>query len=162
MNRTFLISFCILLTACADMDNRVSVGTPQPEFTAATNPEAEFLSPPDYAAPRVFWWWLEGNISIEGILSDLTEMKNVGIRGAIVFDAGSSGYYKGGKPTYHNSVWPTPSGPGFMSDEWRHLFAYACRTADSLGVELSMSITSGWNDGGPWVTPEHASKKLVW
>ena len=162
MNKKIITFLCLLLCACAGKKNITSIDTLQPEFTAATDLEAGFLAPPDYAAPRVYWWWLEGNISKTGILSDLREMKNAGIRGAIVFDAGSSGYYKGGVPTYHNSVLPTPSGPGFMSDEWRRLFSYACRTADSLGVELSMSITSGWNDGGPWVTPEQASKKLVW
>jgi hypothetical protein len=124
--------------------------------------ESLFLSPPDDVRPRVFWWWLEGNISKEGILFDLSEMKKTGIRGAIVFDAGSSGYYSGGKVTYHNSVLRTSPGPGFMSNEWRELFQYACHVADSLELELSMNITSGWNDGGPWISPELAAKKLVW
>jgi hypothetical protein len=115
--------------------------------------EADFVTPPDYVKPRVFWWWLEGNISREGILSDLSEMKKVGIKGAILFDAGSSSY--GGMKR-------TDAGPVYMSPEWRELFTYACAVADSLDIEISMNITSGWNDGGPWVTPEETSKKLVW
>ncbi|MDR0844495.1 MAG: glycoside hydrolase family 2 [Tannerella sp.] len=134
----------------------------QPDNFQSADLEADFLSPPDYVKPRVYWWWLEGNISMEGILSDLSEMKKVGIKGAVVFDAGSSSYNNGAPISYHNSVMNTPPGPGFMSDTWRDLFTYACQVADSLDLELSMNITSGWNDGGPWVTPEYAAKKMVW
>jgi hypothetical protein len=80
-------------------------------------------------------------------------MKKAGIGGAILFDAGSSSY---------NGMTATEPGPVFMSDEWRDLFVTACSVADSLGLELSLNIGSGWNDGGPWVTPEETSKKLVW
>jgi hypothetical protein len=124
-------------------------------FKPSVNLEKDFLNPPGYARARAYWWWLEGNISKEGILHDLTEMKRVGIGGAMVFDAGSSTYEGWG-------VTRSEAGPVFMSDEWRELFVYACRVADSLGIEVSLNMGSGWNSGGPWVTPEHASKKVVW
>jgi hypothetical protein len=119
--------------------------------------EADFAAPPDYAKPRVYWWWLEGNVSEEGILSDLSEMKKAGIHGAILFDAACAA-----GTTYGTTTDLTPAGYAFMSPEWRKMFVHACRVADSLGMEISMNITSGWNDGGPWVTPEYTSKKLVW
>lgn len=112
-----------------------------------------FMNPPDEAKPRVFWWWLEGYQTKEGILADLVAMKEAGIKGAILFDAGSSSYQKMEK---------TQSGPVFLGPEWKALFHYACDVADSLNLEISLNIGSGWNDGGPWVTPELASKKLVW
>jgi len=124
-------------------------------FKPSVNLEKDFLDPPGYARARAYWWWLEGNVSKEGILHDLTEMKRVGIGGAMVFDAGSSTYEGWG-------VTRSEPGPVFMSDEWRELFVYACRVADSLGIEVSLNMGSGWNSGGPWVTPEHASKKVVW
>ncbi len=124
-----------------------------PDFTTSSDLETDFLSPPDYAKPRVYWWWLEGSISKKGILFDLMEMKKAGIQGAIIFDAGSSSYANMRK---------TAPGPVFMSDEWRDLFTYACIVADSLDMEISLNIGSGWNDGGPWVTPEEASQKMVW
>ncbi|KAA6339661.1 hypothetical protein EZS27_012417 [termite gut metagenome] len=150
---------CLLLAGCT---GHHPVAGPIPEGVTKIDLETGFRTPPDEVKPRVFWWWLQGNISREGILSDLTEMKKAGIKGAIVFDAGSSSFYTGGKVTYSKAVLLNPPGPGFMSDEWRKLFAYACQIADSLDLELSMNITSGWNDGGPWVTPEYTSKKLVW
>lgn len=121
--------------------------------TAHAQLEAGFRNPPDEAKARVFWWWLEGNINKTGILTDLVAMKNAGIKGAILFDAGSSSY---------NGMEKTSAGPVFMSKEWIGLFDYTCHIADSLGLEISLNIGSGWNDGGPWVTPELASKKLVW
>ncbi|KAA6301018.1 MAG: hypothetical protein EZS26_002833 [Candidatus Ordinivivax streblomastigis] len=130
-------------------------------FTPSADLAADFLNPPDYSRPRAFWWWLEGYITKQGILDDLTAMKEAGILGVILFDAGNSSYYEG-TYSYSHSVLHTQSGPGFMTPEWRDLFAYSCKVADSLGIEISLNITSGWNDGGPWVTPEFASKKLVW
>ena len=155
------LSLFVCLSACntknnTDTDHGFSV-----PFAPSTDLEADFRNPPDYARTRAYWWWLEGYITKQGIIDDLTAMKEAGIMGAIVFDAGNSSYFTG-THTYHNTVLQTPPGPGFMSDEWRELFAYSCRVADSLGIEISLNITSGWNDGGPWVTPEYASQKLVW
>ncbi|MDR1859460.1 MAG: hypothetical protein LBR06_00870 [Bacteroidales bacterium] len=127
-----------------------------PSFTPSVNLEADFQNPPDYARPRVFWWWLEGNVSRASILSDLTAMKRAGLMGGIVFDAAC-----GAGDFYGQRTEKTPQGLTYMSDEWRRMFVYACQVADSLGLELSLSITSGWNDGGPWVTPEYGAKKLV-
>ncbi len=145
------IILAFILLKCAPINkNHTQI---EPYFVHSTDLSSDFKSPPDYAKPRVYWWWLEGNISKEGILFDLVEMKNVGIKGAIIFDAGSSSY---------NSVQKTAPGPVFMSDEWREMFTYACVIADSLDMEISLNIGSGWNDGGPWVTPEETSKKMVW
>lgn len=124
-------------------------------FTRMANAQQQslFMNPPDDAKPRVFWWWLEGYQTKEGILDDLSAMKAAGIKGAILFDAGSSSY---------NNMEKTQRGPVFLGAAWKGLFHYACHVADSLDLELSLNIGSGWNDGGPWVTPELASKKLVW
>jgi len=164
--KTIYAVFAAILLAMLSLPGCQSVNRSDPAgftvpFTPSLNLEADFLNPPDYARTRAYWWWLEGYMTRQGVLDDLTAMKEAGIMGAIVFDAGSSGYYTG-TLTYHSTVLRTASGPGFMSPEWRDLFVYACRVADSLGIEMSLNITSGWNDGGPWVTPEYASQKLVW
>lgn len=51
-----------------------------------------FKNPPQSAWPWVYWWWLEGNVTREGITRDLEEMRDKGIGGALIFDAGSSNY----------------------------------------------------------------------
>ena len=151
MKNTLIILSILFLSGCLQPEEK-KTGF-QPDFSPSSNLEADFRSPPDYAKPRVYWWWLEGNISKEGIRLDLMEMKKAGIQGAIIFDAGSSSYA---------GMKMTEPGPVFMSEEWRELFTYACIVADSLNMEISLNIGSGWNDGGPWVTPEETSKKMVW
>src|SRR3982751_2690729 len=49
--------------------------------------ERGFRNPPDSARPRVWWHWMNGNITKEGIKADLEWMKRVGIGGFQNFDA---------------------------------------------------------------------------
>ena len=49
--------------------------------------ERGFQNPPDSAKPRVWWHWMNGNITKEGIKADLEWMKRVGIGGFQNFDA---------------------------------------------------------------------------
>ena len=50
--------------------------------------EAGFKNPPESAKPRVWWHWMNGNITKEGIRADLEWMHRVGIGGFQNFDAG--------------------------------------------------------------------------
>jgi hypothetical protein len=120
---------------------------------SSTNLETDFLNPPDYARIRAFWWWLNSNVTEDGITKDLEAMKTNGYGGAIIFDAGSSNYSVARK---------TPAGPVFLSDRWLELYKHAIREADRLGLELTINVQSGWNPGGPSVTPENALKKITW
>lgn len=108
----------------------------------------EFLSPPDSAKAWCYWWWLNGAATKEGITRDFEEMRKQGIAGALLFDAGQAGP-------------EVPRGPAFMSSEWRELCKHALREAGRCGIVLGVNLCSGWNCGGPWVTHEHAAKKLV-
>lgn len=117
------------------------------------NLEKGFSSPPLYSKPRVFWWWLNSMVTKKSITRDLEELKDKGFGGALIFDAGSSNY-EVAKKTAH--------GPAFGSNEWKELFVFALKEADRLGLEMSLNIVSGWNPGGPTVTPKDALKKVVW
>lgn len=157
LNRFHLIFQLILaitvLNSCQQPSPHFTTTNRFAPFSPSKNLEKDFQNPPHQARPWAFWWWLEGNIDKKGIREDLVAMKNAGLGGALIYDAGSSSY---------SDVRRTPSGPKYMSERWRELFKYAVKVADSLGLQISMNITSGWNDGGPWVTPQYAAKKLVW
>jgi hypothetical protein len=45
-----------------------------------------FLDPPNDARPRVWWHWMNGNISDEGIKLDLDWMHRVGLGGVTIFE----------------------------------------------------------------------------
>jgi alpha-L-rhamnosidase/F5/8 type C domain len=112
-----------------------------------------FQDPPDGAKPRVWWHWMNGNVSKEGIKADLEWMKRVGIGGFQNFDGGGGGR---GAAAAAKRV-------DFLSPEWKEDFRYAASLADQLGLEMARASSPGWSEtGGPWVTPEQAMKKFVW
>src|SRR5712675_1411798 len=47
-----------------------------------------FLVPPESAKPRVWWHWMNGNVTQEGIKLDLEWMHRIGLGGLQNFDAG--------------------------------------------------------------------------
>ena len=115
--------------------------------------ELGFREPPIAARARCFWWWLNGNVTRDAITRDLEQMKAKGFGGALIFDADGSGQRDNEQ---------VPAGPLFGSPDWRALFRHALDEAARLGLELSLNIQSGWNLGGPNVTPEEAAKQIVW
>lgn len=115
--------------------------------------EQEFQNPPRWAGVRCWWWWLNSNVTAEAITRDLEEMKAKGFSGAMIFDAG-------GADQRGNAQ--VPAGPLFASPEWIKLYQHALQEAQRLGLELGLSIQSGWNLGGPLVTPDFAAKHLTW
>lgn len=62
-------------------------GPPQHDGDSARPLEEQFQDPPNSARPRVWWHWMNGNITKDGIAKDLAWMKRVGIGGAQNFDA---------------------------------------------------------------------------
>jgi hypothetical protein len=131
----------------------------------------EFRIPPDSAKPWCYWWWLDSNAAKEGITADLEEMKRQGIAGALIFDAGKGTNplhddfkprIRGGNDFDPSKGLGSPIGPLFMGPEWRELFKFAVQEANRVGIDLSFNIVSGWDCGGTWVTPEHATHRVVW
>ncbi len=113
--------------------------------------ERGFLNPPDSAKPRVWWHWMNGNITKEGITLDLEWMKRIGIGGFQNFDAALATP----KIVDKRLVYMTP--------EWKDAFLHAATLADKLGLEMAIAGSPGWSEtGGPWVPPAQAMKKLVW
>lgn len=110
-----------------------------------------FQTPPAAARPRVWWHWMNGNVTKAGITADLEWMKRVGITGAQVFDIGM------GTP----QVVDTPL--NFMRSGWKEAFRFAGQECTRLGLEMAMEGSGGWAESGsPWVKPEEAMKRVVW
>ncbi|MCU0470166.1 MAG: glycoside hydrolase [Arcicella sp.] len=111
----------------------------------------DFQTPPSSAKPRVWWHWMNGNISKEGIQKDLEWMNRVGIGGFQNFDA--------------NLFTPVvvPKKLVFMQPDWKDAFKFTTELADKIGLEMAIAGSPGWSvTGGPWVKPEDGMKKYVW
>lgn len=118
---------------------------------AADPLKSGFENPPNSARPRVWWHWMNGNITKEGIKLDLDWMHRVGLGGFQTFDAALMTPQVVDKRLV------------FMTPEWKDAFQSAIKQADQLGLEAAIAGSPGWSEtGGPWVTPALAMKKLVW
>ncbi len=111
----------------------------------------EFLTPSNAAMPRVWWHWMNGNITKDGIRKDLEWMHRVGIGGFQNFDAAlATPQIVERRLTY-------------MTPEWKDAFRFTTKLADSLHLEMAIAGSPGWSEtGGPWVKPEDGMKKIVW
>jgi alpha-L-rhamnosidase len=110
-----------------------------------------FENPPESARPRVWWHWMNGNITKEGIKLDLEWMHRIGLGGFQNFDAA----LQTPKVVDHRLAYMTP--------EWKDAFKYATVLADQLGFEEAIAGSPGWSEsGGPWVPASQGMKKYVW
>jgi hypothetical protein len=110
-----------------------------------------FLDPPNGARPRVWWHWMNGNISEDGIELDLDWMHRVGVGGVTIFEGAI------------NTPQVVPQRLIYMTPEWKHAFNYAVTTAHNYGMEVAIASSPGWSEtGGPWVPAAQGMKKMVW
>lgn len=111
-----------------------------------------FSKPPKDARPQVWWHWMDGNVSKEGIRKDIEWMKRNGIGGFHQFDAGGVNMPRAAKVKLP-----------YLSDGWKDAFRFALDLADSLDMDVTIASAPGWSStGGTWVKPEDAIKKLEW
>ncbi len=110
-----------------------------------------FENPEVNSGVNCWWWWLNGNVNKAAITKDLEAMKSHNFHGAMIFDAG--GHNQRGNRD-------VPDGPLFGSKPWNDLFVFALDEARRLGLQMGFNIQSGWNLGGPRVTPQYAAKQL--
>ncbi|GAB2632108.1 hypothetical protein GCM10027035_28010 [Emticicia sediminis] len=129
----------------------IALGAMLSGFSHAQSLQQGFQTPPNSAKPRVWWHWMNGNISKEGIQKDLEWMSRVGIGGFQNFDA--------------NLFTPVvvPKKLVFMQPDWKDAFKFTAEFADKKGLEMAIAGSPGWSvTGGPWVKPEDGMKKYVW
>ena len=111
-----------------------------------------FATPAKAARPQVWWHWMDGNVSKEGIRKDIEWMKRAGIGGFHQFDAGGINMPRAAKIKLP-----------YLSDGWKDAFRFALDLADSLDMDVTIASAPGWSStGGKWVKPEDAVKKLEW
>lgn len=135
INRIYLLlPVCLLVMSCTSREGLNSI-------------RSYFKTPPNEARPGVYWYFMDGNLSKEGITADLESMKEAGI-GNVLFLEVNLGLPRGKVD--------------FLSEEWQLLFAHAVNEAQRLGIDLTMGSGPGWaGSGGPWVKPEQSMRNLV-
>lgn len=111
------------------------------------DPEA-FRNPPAEARPHTLYFWMNGNVTKEGIDADLQAMRDAGLGGVLMFDGSSD----------------VPKGPvDYLSPQWLGLLRHMMDRGEALGLKVGLHNAPGWSSsGGPWIKPEQAMQQLVW
>ena len=115
---------------------------------AADPDPATFRDPPAEMRPNTLYFWMNGNVSREGIDADLTSMRDIGLGGVLMFDGSSD----------------VPKGPvDYLSPAWLDLMTHMMAKADALGLKVGLHNAPGWSSsGGPWITPDRSMQQIVW
>lgn len=108
----------------------------------------KFTNIPDSIQTSIYWYWINGNISKEGVVKDLEAMKKVGINRAFIGNIGLDG---------------SPVGKVKMfSDEWWDILHTTLKTATRLNIQIGIFNGPGWSQsGGPWVKPGQSMRYLT-
>ena len=113
-----------------------------------THLEQNFRNISDKQPLAVYWYWIGGNMSKEGVVKDLQAMKKVGINRVQI---GMIGNDQG-----------IPQGPVRMfTQEWWDILHTMFKTAGQLDIEVGLFNCPGWSQsGGPWVKTSQAMRYL--
>jgi hypothetical protein len=142
------IIFTLIILGC---QSHLSLAQTERTVQQNANLTDDFVTPPTAAKPRVWWHWMNGNITKEGIKKDLFWMKKIGIGGFQNFDAS----LRTPQIVSERLIYMTP--------KWKDAFKHAVHLADSLKLEMAIAGSPGWSvTGGPWVPPADGMKKYVW
>jgi len=119
------VLFCLTALSCRAQVNGLQAG---------------FRQMPDSVKPAVYWYWLNNNISKEGVRKDLQAMADVGIGRAFI---GNIGLEKEQLAYGHVPV---------LSPEWYDITREAIKAGGDYGVNIGLFNSPGWSmSGGPWV-----------
>ena len=138
-----LFCFAILIAGISLKVRSQSLPSP-----GSVNIEKIFVHIPDTIQTSVYWYWINGNISKEGVIKDLEAMKRVGINRAFIGNIGLDG---------------TPYGKVKMfSDEWWDILHTTLKTATRLNIQIGIFNGPGWSQsGGPWIRPGQSMRYLT-
>jgi len=119
--------------------------------TQSPDLHATFTNPPPDTRPGCYWYWINDNISKEGLTKDLEAMARVGIGRAYI---GHIYNHKDGNDTPVGDV-------KFMSEKWWEAVQWAVKEAGRVGVDIGFFNSPGWSQsGGPWVGPSQSMRFL--
>jgi hypothetical protein len=109
--------------------------------------QSGFVTPTNNNTVWCYWYWINDDISKDGITKDLEAMKKAGIGGALIGNINPA--RKDGKV------------PMLSEDWWNHM-VHAVEEGKRIGVDIGVFNCPGWSQsGGPWVDSKKAMRYLT-
>lgn len=90
------------------------------------------------AKPYTYWWWLGNAVDSADIVWNLENVKSTGIGGVHIVPI------YGVKGEEENFI-------KYLSPDWVNMVKYTSEKAKELGIDVDMTLGSGWCFGGSWV-----------
>lgn len=110
-----------------------------------------FIDPPPISRVQC-WWQCHGSaFTKEEVTRQLEEFKEKGFGGVTVKDT-----IEQPRDDATRSI----ENINYMSPRWLEMFEHIVQESGRLGMICRTRLGSGWNAGGPWVTPELSTQKL--
>lgn len=108
----------------------------------------DWPTPTNEMKPWTRWWWLGSAVNPTEITRSLEEFKAAGLGGVEICPIYGA---KGSEAEYID----------FLTPKWMAMLAHTTNEAKRLGLGVDMTTGTGWPFGGPGVTAEDASAKIV-
>ena len=148
------IFICVSRDAQSQISKNAAVGA----SVAQTDPEKDFLNPPESAKPGVMWMWMGSNLSESGITKDLKALKEQGFNYTTMFSLSdiTTPWSRpiGNSPTPEVIAWTEP---------WWKLVRHASEESKRLGMHFGMFNGPSYeSSGGNWITPELSMQEICW
>ena len=122
------------------------------QLEAADSLAGAFRNPPESAKPLIFWQWMNGVVSREGITADLEAFKRAGLGGVQNFQIGGPGQALADDPSVQ-----------IGNENWRELMRFSMDECARLGLTFGTHNCPGWSSSAaPYVKVEDSMQKLVW
>src|SRR3954471_4332896 len=122
-----------------------------PTLRAETSGNADPLGWPAIASPAkpwTRWWWLGSAVDKSNLTRLLEQYHDAGLGGVEICPIyGAKGY----EDRYID----------FLSPSWMQMLAHTTSEGKRLGIGVDLTTGTGWPFGGPQVTPQIASAKVV-
>lgn len=131
------LAAAILLTQCKSPASELS--------------ETNFKNPPVENRPLALWPWLNGYVDTARLVYELEEMKDKGMRGALIWDIGALA----------DPEKIIPEGPAFLGEKSLEYISLALNRGSRLGLDIGLFASSSWNAGGKWVEEANAAMELL-
>lgn len=98
--------------------------------------------------PWTRWWWLGSIVDEANLTRLLTQYRQAGLGGVEICPIYG---VKGFEDRFID----------FLSPKWMEMLAHTTTQAKQLDLGVDLTTGTGWPFGGPWVSPEIASAKVV-
>src|SRR5213592_3839569 len=113
-----------------------------------TPPELSWPTITREQKPWVPWWWMGSAVDKANLTRELEQIQSHGFGGVEITPLyGAAGF----EDRYID----------FLSPKWMEMLEFTGTEAKRLDLGVDMATGTGWPFGGPWITPDDGSQKLV-